>query len=226
MQPERSVGVARLIAADLHPGAQRLSRTSLEAGPISLLPRTLEPFILHAIDSIPVAALPCLRLEGTGFSMKAALHGAFIASEFAPDWLADWMSDDIAFLAHLFQDLTGAQTVQVRLEAVDDDGCRRFHADAVHFRLVTTYRGPGTQWISPRALCGRAPASPVSREAIRQLDRGTVAILRGSKGETPERPSLLHRSPPIEGSNIVRLFLAIDDAADHDHSTQEKSHDQ
>ena len=32
----------------------------------------------------------------------------------------------------------------------------------------------------------------------------------------PDRPALLHRSPPIADSGCVRLFLAIDDLADHE----------
>ncbi|MBE7220146.1 MAG: DUF1826 domain-containing protein, partial [Caulobacteraceae bacterium] len=91
-----------------------------------------------------------------------------------------------------------------------DDMCRAFHVDNVTFRLVTTYRGPGTQWLAPRHLHEARDGEPLGPDAVREMPRGTVAILRGGRGATPERPGLLHRSPPIAGT--TRLFLAVDEA--------------
>ena len=36
-------------------------------------------------------------------------------------------------------------------------------------------------------------------------------MIRGGKDTTPEKPGVLHRSPAIAGTGIVRLFLAIDE---------------
>jgi hypothetical protein len=40
--------------------------------------------------------------------------------------------------------------------------------------------------------------------------------MRGERDATPDRPALFHRPPRIAGSGQTRLFLAIDNAADHE----------
>jgi hypothetical protein len=42
------------------------------------------------------------------------------------------------FLVRLFEDMTQAKHICLRLETVEDDSCRHFHTDNVRFRLVTT----------------------------------------------------------------------------------------
>ena len=191
------------------PTAQRLSRLALQSGPISVIPRTLEPGVLKALDALPSACLPHIRAR----SIDAALR----SFGFAPPWLSEWLSDDVVFLARLFKNLVGAERVLVRLEAIQDNACQRFHTDNVRFRLVTTYRGPGTEWLSSAdaSILQEDHVSLVGK--ILRLDRSQVAVMRGARGATADRPGLLHRSPRIAGSGTTRLFLAIDDAADHEH---------
>ena len=59
----------------------------------------------------------------------------------------DLLVEDIDALVKAFADLTGSDNVDVRLERVNHDACRKFHRDHVETRLVTTYMGPGTQWV-------------------------------------------------------------------------------
>ena len=85
----------------------------------------------------------------------------------------------------------------VRLDVVDTDACRRFHADYVPLRLLCTYVGPGTQW----HRCDRA-------DRVEQLAAGEVAIFKGRDALDP--PVLLHRSPPISRTGERRLLLVLD----------------
>lgn len=50
---------------------------------------------------------------------------------------------DFRRLAGRFSALTASSVVQMRLEHVIDDACRKFHVDAVGLRLLCTYAGPG-----------------------------------------------------------------------------------
>ncbi|OWK27704.1 DUF1826 domain-containing protein [Sphingomonas mucosissima] len=77
------------------------------------------------------------------------------------------------------------------------DACRRFHADYVTYRMLTTYHGAAIQWV-------RSEAPP----AIEQMRAGEVAIFK-------ERPMLdeapiLHGSRPIAGTGETRLLSVID----------------
>ncbi|WDF70924.1 DUF1826 domain-containing protein [Novosphingobium sp. KACC 22771] len=109
------------------------------------------------------------------------------------------LGHDIAELAHRFAALLVLTQVKVRLEVIETDACRKFHADVVTARLLTTYAGQGTQWTQTRG----GDDAP-----IRQMRAGDVGIFKGrlSVGE----PQILHRSPPIAGTGESRLLLAID----------------
>jgi hypothetical protein len=193
------------------PMLERLSLEAIHSGAIGIMARSLDPATLEAFDAIAVENLPRLRLNGTIDLVHRALNDGLLQAGFGPKWLADWLLQDTVFLARLYQDMTQAKHIRLRLETVEDDSCRRFHADNVRFRLATTYRGPGTEWIVPGTLAGDAGEFPA--DSIRHLGRGHVAIMRGTRESTADKPGLLHRSPPLAGSGIVRLFLAIDEAA-------------
>lgn len=217
MQPERQNSQALPVASLASSAcsmAQSLSRDSIRAGSIAIMARALDPVFQQAIDGVAGDRLPNLRLtggiDGLGRSVDHELKNCGVT----PDWLAQWLSQDAVFLARIFEELTGASRLRLRLETVVDDACRCFHPDNVRFRLVTTYRGPGTEWISPRDATSTPSGAEVLGAKIRRLDRGHVAIMRGSRAATADLPALLHRSPPIAGSGVTRLFLAIDEGAD------------
>lgn len=189
--------------------------SSLErAGPISIFQRSLDHVIAEAIDELPAALLPSIRIDGDLAAIDRALRSALTDLRQWQSWLEAWLREDIAFLARLFTELTGAASLAVRLEPVSDDACSRFHADNMTHRLVTTYRGPGTEWVSPRDAHLVQDGILTEVSARRQLERGWVGVLRGAKRASPDAPALLHRSPPLRKPDEIRLFLAIDDARD------------
>lgn len=194
-----------------HPGRCATAQ-ALSGGPMTLLLRDLPADITAALDAVPPDRLPNLRLRGRPGDMTAGLRPHLMASGLGPAELVHWLAEDAGRLAALFCTVIGASEVLLRLEAVHTDACCRFHSDAVTLRLVSTYRGPGTEWLSPRAVARTAPGVPVPESAIRQMPRGAIGLMRGSREADADTPPLLHRSPPIEGTGEVRLFLAIDPA--------------
>lgn len=120
----------------------------------------------------------------------------------------DWLIDDTATLADLFAGLMGAHYLRLRFDVVSTNACRKFHIDAVTARLICTYRGTGTQY--GISTDGAEPAQ------VFTAPTGAPMLLRGTLW--PERPKsgLLHRSPPIEGSNETRLLLVFDPIEDLD----------
>ncbi len=120
---------------------------------------------------------------------------------------------DIERLATIFAGLIRTETVGIRLEAITGPACHRWHADAVGLRLLTTYRGPGTEWL---ALGG-------GRDTARGLNGGPDGLLRGAiptgavailKGEGHPGNAgwgCIHRSPPAGPGNRARLLLCLDE---------------
>lgn len=107
------------------------------------------------------------------------------------------LAEDIGLLIRRHAALTGEDRLSLRLEVVETDACRRFHADYVTLRLLCSYAGPGTQWC-------RAAAS----DAICEVPTGAVGVFKGRMLLDP--PTVLHRSPPIVATGERRLVLAID----------------
>lgn len=150
----------------------------------------------------PLLAAAPFRAIGAG-TPEAALDEAAAALPCpAPlDLLADMLR-----LADLFAALTRRDRVRLRLDGVTDDACRRFHVDAVGYRLLVTYAGPGTQWTMGD------PAAEGT--VIHEVPAGAVALLRG---RAREGAHVLHRSPPLSArppAQRRRLLLCLDEVDD------------
>lgn len=107
------------------------------------------------------------------------------------------LATEIGTSAERLARLAPVERFRIRLEIVTTDACRRFHADSVTLRLLVTLYGPGTQWIRT--------ADP---DTIEQVATGAVALFKGRL--LLDDPTILHRSPPVAGTGLHRLMLAID----------------
>lgn len=121
------------------------------------------------------------------------------------------VASDICELAAELTAVLEVEELEVRLERVETDSCRKFHADHVRARLITTYAGSGTQWLTEddaqRVAAGEQPV------AIRSLATGDVGIFRGKLGDGPPA---MHRSPPIAETGERRLLLVLDPVENRD----------
>ncbi len=131
------------------------------------------------------------------------------------------LSEDIALIVDMFCCLFDAQKVGVRLTILDKPMCPKFHVDHVPCRLVTTYAGSATQWLSNQGLdrtkLGAGSLGQpddcsglfAKESVIHQMATGDVALLKGSGWEGNESNGLVHRSP-VYIPNERRLLLTID----------------
>ncbi|WP_079230280.1 DUF1826 domain-containing protein [Pseudomonas putida] len=115
---------------------------------------------------------------------------------------------DVKWLVSAYTCLLGARRVGLRLRVLQGAMCPRFHVDNVPLRLLTTYVGPGSEWLE-EGVVERAglhlAATPVDN--IRSLKPGEVAVLKGEKWLGNEGAGLIHRSPASEQR---RLLLSLD----------------
>jgi hypothetical protein len=138
-------------------------------------------------------------LDGMDTSLSNAIQAA--------DWPhAPHLRADIAALAARFSAIMDTPAISLRLEVVEGDACRKFHADFVTARLITSYAGPGSQWLANDEAEALASGSPPERLNIHTLKAGDVALFKGRRWtDTP----IIHRSPPIAGTGQRRLVLVI-----------------
>ncbi|WP_430413796.1 DUF1826 domain-containing protein [Parasphingorhabdus sp.] len=116
----------------------------------------------------------------------------------------DILHNDILLLADHFAQIMQSEFVEIRLEHVTTNACKKFHTDYVTARLITTYLGQGTQWIDGDDAVDCDCGDPHN---IQQMQAGDVALFKGRlwSQDTPA----IHRSPPIEGTGEERLMLVV-----------------
>jgi len=115
--------------------------------------------------------------------------------------------EDVVRLARLFSGLVGSSVVDLRLEAISHNSCWRFPRDAVRLRLLTTYRGPGTQIVATADSAEALKEQKDYRGRLCQLPAHTVALFKGN--QVSIETGVVHRSPSIEGLGITRLLLCL-----------------
>ncbi|MBA4208683.1 MAG: DUF1826 domain-containing protein [Parvibaculum sp.] len=128
-----------------------------------------------------------------------------------PGECASWLRMDIANLARSFAARAACRDLEVRLDRIDDDACSRFHRDHVSLRLLCAYRGPGTQWVPGDEAEQALHEQQRFRGTVNELPRFAVGIFEGRNRASG---GVLHRSPPILGTNVTRLLLCLTPAGE------------
>jgi Protein of unknown function (DUF1826) len=144
------------------------------------------------------------------YDLSAATHGLAEPAR-------AWLMMDVAVLLARFALVSDARRLRISLGAIRADQCRKFHVDYVRYRLVTTYLGPGTEWVPDEAVRREALHHPpdcpcdankeIVRDssAVRHAVPGEVIVMKGALH--PDRRGAVHRSPPIEESGRIRVVL-------------------
>jgi hypothetical protein len=115
------------------------------------------------------------------------------------------------------QSRTRCREFKVELNTVRSDQCRLFHVDRVALRMICTYIGPGTQICrdanANRMALGLGDNYKIVRDwkKIYQAKTGEYCFLAGDLHPENLGRGVIHRSPPIEKDQIVRLVLKIDE---------------
>jgi hypothetical protein len=133
-------------------------------------------------------------------------------------------SHDVLRWARAFASLTGQKHIKVTLASVWSDSCRKFHADFVGLRMLCTYVGQGTDYVSDEFV-DREGADDVDPEdiqasnvamlrdpgAVRRCATGDLIVLKGESYPGNRGFGAIHRSPPIQQSRGRRLVLTLDE---------------
>jgi hypothetical protein len=164
------------------------------------------------LEQLPAHALPACRLELSPDQTVPALHASCDASGTPNTLQRHAFVADMAAQATRFAALAATDTVRLRLDVVTSNACRRWHRDCVPLRLLCTYRGPGTWWLPP-TLAEAALANPDADNTAQAqpLQTQDVAVFKGCgwPGQGHSQ-GIVHRSPRIEGTGLVRLVLVLD----------------
>ena len=132
--------------------------------------------------------------------------------------IIDSLIQDIDTLVSTFADISKSDDIYVKLKKVDSNQCKFWHQDSVDFRLVTTYRGPCTEFVQPEYSRETLENKEDDSKYAQSLSLRDVALFKGQGPDdlvetngTNKEDGIVHRSPRIEKEKGVwRLLLVLD----------------
>ena len=223
-----------LLRSELYPPTQsKLARQRVRPpggrGPFAPL---LEPgenvlWSKHALAPSVAKALQQVA-EGDDFERKVVfdmddldLSGLLqpVANPVARQFLTEHMTSILAD----FSAALGRRHLYGQLAAFGHDKCRKFHTDNVTVRLLCTYAGPGTEWVSNEEVVRENLArtdvdmETANRSVLRTADAvhrcqaGDVLLLKGEAFDGNRGLAAVHRSPPIAERSLRRLLFKVDE---------------
>ena len=182
---------------------------------LGLWQRPAQAMITRELLSLKASDLPDMRCTTSSDSFDDDVDRLLEQQGLDPLAFSNWRSD-LRRLADIYFHLSGNSDVEMRLETTDEDGCTRFHVDNTQLRLLCTYQGPGTQWLTDEQVDRLAQSSGASNDDIVRFGEPSsfapfwVGIFKGKTYPGNSGQGLVHRSPPIEGSGQIRVLFCLD----------------
>lgn len=126
--------------------------------------------------------------------------------------------EDINELLLHFQKVTNTDSFRLLLTTVNTNMCRKFHTDINDLRMLCTYSGPGTLWLTEDNVNRKAmdangstnDSIVIDDTKVQQAKTGSVVLLKGAIYPQNNTNAIVHRSPTIEETGEKRLLLRID----------------
>jgi len=159
------------------------------------------------LERMDASRLPDIRVLVEPGDLRRAVEPHLDDCGMPPGDMRDLLIRDIDELVSAFSKVTRTALVDVRLERVNHDACWKFHRDCVEARLLSTYRGPGTEWVQPVHAKQALRQQKRFKGPVEHLLIHDVAIFKGSC--VGEGSGIVHRSPPIASTGLIRLLLCL-----------------
>ncbi len=182
---------------------------------LCLWQRPALPAVTGELSSLNASHLPDVRCWTSSASFDADVSRLLQQQGLDPFALKNWRTD-LWRLADPFFSMSEGRVVALRMVTTDGNGCRRFHVDRTRLRLLCTYRGPGTEWLTDAQVDRAAQRSGASNVRIIRFGEQVrfqpfwVGILKGDAYPGNAGRGLVHRSPPIAGSGQTRVLFCLD----------------
>ncbi len=126
----------------------------------------------------------------------------------------DIFLNDIKYTTEKFFDIAKATHIEMYFAIIDNTKCPMYHFDYNDLRLLCTYKGKGTIWVSNsnvnKNMLGKKDNSKIVKDLskINHTNEYDICILKGSKYPKNSNNAVIHRSPDIyQGEKRILLRL-------------------
>ena len=159
------------------------------------------------LDRMDASCLPDLRVLVQPSDLRRAVEPQLDHCGMPPGDMRDLLIGDVDDLVSAFAGIARSDLVDVRLKRISNDACWKFHRDYVEARLLTTYRGPATEWVQPIHAERALHAQKLFKGPLEHIRSNDVAFFKGNSAGPGS--GIVHRSPPIAGTGCTRLLLSL-----------------
>ena len=170
------------------------------------------------LNSVTKNEIEHLLEDRSSFAFRVVLPPEQVALWLQQQWRTNKyanLAQDVEMLTTLYADLFEVAQVGLRFELLDKTMCPFFHVDKVLCRLVTTYSGLTTEWLTDsntdrQALVDHKNENVVvDPSQINHVEVGDVLLFKGQSWSGNEGEGVVHRSPKAT-PNQRRLLLTLD----------------
>ena len=172
---------------------------------LALCPRSMPSALAPWLDDVPKESLPNERLLIGVEDASAAFAALFESASLPEDGPARVLREDMVDLIERFATLAGLSEVDVRVQCIRHDACKKFHRDHVRLRLICCYQGPTTEWVPAAHGQDALDHQKAYAGPLRHFPRFAVAVFKGHD------EGVVHRSPPIVGTGKTRFMLCLNE---------------
>lgn len=193
------IGTAPSVLEDIH---QNNTNISIYERDISQLASEIEGLLNENIE---------VRLSGDVQKIMSELTQVVSPNSYS------LILQDINNIMKTFSEVAGSSEFRFLLATINTNLCRRFHTDLNTLRMLCTYSGPGTLWLTNNNVNQSSlnkyednKLIVLDETKIQQAKTGALVLLKGAMYPQSEVKAIVHRSPTIEESGSKRLLLRID----------------
>lgn len=172
----------------------------------------------RAIGSELKREIDTLLTQKHSFSFRVILRPEEVSEWLTAQWPGshlEVLQADLQQLVAMFADLFDLTHVGMRFECVDKTPCPLFHMDKVMARMVTTYHGAATEWLTEDNINRQALKLRDYDNVMRDSNKlqsarvGNVLLFKGQEWPQEGVKGIVHRSAQATAENR-RLLLTLD----------------
>ena len=184
---------------------------------LCLWERNESPVLAKEVAAFRPFELRDRRISTTRLTFDADVQKIMLDQSVDPSAYSN-LREDLRGLAEIFFTVSESCDTRFRLFTTIDDDCQRFHVDYKHLRMICTYQGPGTEWLTEDQANREAYADGGSNEDIirygtpGRFETSWVGILKDDGFPGNRGGGLMHRSPSLAGFQDTRVVFCLESA--------------
>lgn len=182
---------------------------------LTILPRSVDFRLAEFIQKLDLSTFPNIETSFYFYECETILR-MLLKSTTTNILGLELFIKDLAKITEDFCTIVNTELVRFRLQVVDNDMCKYFHCDYNNLRLISTYHGACTQWLSNdnvnrnRLGCQNNDKMVIDPLSIHQMEVFWVGIFKGELFLNNSRNGIVHRSPSLPDRTKKRLLLRMD----------------